>query len=197
MGRNRRSIGTEDQLKQRICRNSKISTNTGSVLTQRQWEQRIGRISRNRESVATVGSVSVFLLILCSYCSYCPYWSSVPTDRTVPTDPTVPADPPFLLILCSYCPYWSHCSFWSSIPTDPTKILPILCFYPSSVPTVPSVPVFLLILFSCWSYWPCVPTVYPHSNYFPMTSVRSSYTSNEPIWVYHELSSSGPRGNFD
>ena len=99
----------------------------------------------------------------------------------------------FLLILFScWC-------YWSCVPTDPTVpvILLILFSCWSCVPTDPTVPVILLILFSCWSYWPCVPTVYPHSNYFPMTSIRSSYTSNEPIWVYHELSSSGPCGNFD
>ena len=153
----------------------------------------------------------MFLLNLCSYWSCCSYWFSIPTVPSGPlfllillflpilcsywsSVPTVPSEPPFLLILLfllilctywSYCSFWpsvrSYCSCWSSVPTDPTKILPILCFYPSSVPTVP---VFLLILFSCWSYWPCVPTVYPHSNYFPMTSVRSSYTSHEPISAY-------------
>ena len=53
-----------------------------------------------------------------------------------------------------------------------------------SAPYRSAVPVFLLILFSCWSYWPCVLILYPHSNDFPMTSVRSSYTSHKPLgWL--------------
>ena len=127
-----------------------------------------------RGLVETVGTVGKDDQYLCSYWSYCFYQSSVPTGPVVPTDPLS------LLILCSYCSYWSYCSFWSSIPTDPTKILPILCFYH---------PLFLLFLCSYWSSFPADPTdpVFLLCTLIlsiSLTSVRSSYTSREPIWAY-------------
>ena len=128
-----------------------MSTNTGSVRTQHQWEQRIGRISRNSRISTCVPTDPLFLLmllflllllsllILCSCWSYCPYWSYRSCWSSVPTDPTVPSDPPFLLILPrSYQSYVSThylfplfllflCSYWSSFLADPTDPVFLLC----------------------------------------------------------------------